>query len=46
MVIVGIEGGIFGAALEEFNLAATVLGLERGIIVHSYPYRPQRSVHP
>src|SRR5512138_623868 len=31
MAIVGIEGGIFGAALEEFNRAANILGLERGI---------------
>ncbi len=30
MAVIGIEGGIFGAALEEFNRAATALGLERG----------------
>jgi glutamate dehydrogenase (NAD(P)+) len=40
MAIVGIEGGIFGAALEEFNRAAGVLGLDRGIWnVLSHPKR-------
>jgi glutamate dehydrogenase (NAD(P)+) len=38
--IVGIEGGIFGAALEELNRAATVLGLDRGIWnILSHPKR-------
>ena len=31
MAIVGIEGGIFGSAREEFDRAASVLGLDRGI---------------
>jgi glutamate dehydrogenase (NAD(P)+) len=40
MAVLGIEGGIFGAALEEFNRAATVLGLERGIWnILSHPKR-------
>ncbi len=40
MAVIGIEGGIFGAALEEFNRAATVLGLERGIWnILSHPKR-------
>jgi glutamate dehydrogenase (NAD(P)+) len=38
--VLGIEGGIFGAALEEFNRAAAVLGLERGIWnILSHPKR-------
>jgi glutamate dehydrogenase (NAD(P)+) len=38
--IVGIEGGIFGAALEELNRAATALGLDRGIWnILSHPKR-------
>jgi glutamate dehydrogenase (NAD(P)+) len=40
MAVPGIEGGIFGAALEEFNRAASVLGLERGIWnILSHPKR-------
>jgi glutamate dehydrogenase (NAD(P)+) len=40
MAIVGIEGGIFGAAREEFDRAASVLGLERGIWqILSHPKR-------
>ncbi len=40
MAVIGIEGGIFGAAIEEFNRAATVLGLERGIWnILSHPKR-------
>jgi glutamate dehydrogenase (NAD(P)+) len=40
MAVLGIEGGIFGAALEEFNRAANVLGLERGIWnILSHPKR-------
>ncbi len=40
MAVIGIEGGIFGAALEEFNRAATALGLERGIWnILSHPKR-------
>ncbi len=40
MAIVGIEGGIFGAAREEFDRAAGVLGLDRGIWqILSHPKR-------
>jgi glutamate dehydrogenase (NAD(P)+) len=40
MAVPGIEGGIFGAALEDFNRAAAVLGLERGIWnILSHPKR-------
>ncbi|MGE5357677.1 MAG: Glu/Leu/Phe/Val family dehydrogenase [Bacteroidales bacterium] len=40
MAVLGIEGGIFGAALEEFNRAASALGLERGIWnILSHPKR-------
>src|SRR5512144_2592334 len=40
MAIVGIEGGIFGAAREEFDRAARVLGLDRGIWrILSHPKR-------
>ncbi len=40
MAVLGIEGGLFGAALEEFNRAATALGLERGIWnILSHPKR-------
>lgn len=40
MAIVGIEGGIFGAAREEFDRAANVLGLDRGIWrILSHPKR-------
>ncbi len=40
MAVLGIEGGIFGAALEEFNRAAAALGLERGIWnILSHPKR-------
>jgi glutamate dehydrogenase (NAD(P)+) len=40
MAIVGIEGGIFGAAREEFDRAASVLGLDRGIWqILSHPKR-------
>jgi glutamate dehydrogenase (NAD(P)+) len=40
MAIVGIEGGIFGSAREEFDRAASVLGLDRGIWqILSHPKR-------
>jgi glutamate dehydrogenase (NAD(P)+) len=40
MAIVGIEGGIFGSAREEFDRAAGVLGLDRGIWqILSHPKR-------
>jgi glutamate dehydrogenase (NAD(P)+) len=40
MAIVGIEGGIFGAAQGEFDRAARVLGLDRGIWeILSHPKR-------
>jgi glutamate dehydrogenase (NAD(P)+) len=40
MPVVGVEGGIFGAALEEFNKAAAILGLDPGIWeILSHPKR-------
>jgi glutamate dehydrogenase (NAD(P)+) len=42
MPVVGVEGGIFGAALEEFNRAAAMLGLDPGI--WEILSRPKRQV--
>src|SRR5512137_1594766 len=40
MPVVGVEGGIFGAALEEFNKAAAILELDPGIWeILSHPKR-------